>query len=76
MKITRNASLKPYNTFGIDVSCKHLILVESNSDIQKLFEDKVFDSEYMTIGDGSNLLFTRPFQGTIIKMVTKGIENA
>ena len=75
MKITRNASLKPYNTFGIDVSCKHLILVESNSDIQKLFEDKVFDSEYMTIGDGSNLLFTRPFQGTIIKMVTKGIEK-
>ena len=74
MRITHNASLKPYNTFGIDVTCKHLILVESGFDIQKLFEEKIFDSEYMMMGDGSNLLFTRPFQGSIVKMVTKGIE--
>lgn len=74
MRITHNASLKPYNTFGIDVTCKHLILAESGFDIQKLFEEKIFDSEYMMMGDGSNLLFTRLFQGSIVKMVTKGIE--
>lgn len=75
MKIIQNASLKAYNTFGMDVRCGHLYLVETEKDVPSLFENGVFDSEYMMIGDGSNVLFTKPFQGTIIKMVTKGIEK-
>ncbi len=75
MEITHNACLKAYNTFGIDVLCNCLILVKDDSDIQELFENKVFDSEYMVIGDGSNVLFTRSFHGTVIKMMTKGIDK-
>jgi len=75
MKIIQNASLKAYNTFGMDVRCGYLYLVETEEDISALFENAVFDSEYMMIGEGSNVLFTKPFQGIIIKMVTKGIEK-
>ena len=75
MEITHNACLKSYNTFGIDVPCKCLILVKDIADIQMMFENKVIESEYMVIGDGSNVLFTKPFHGTIIKMMTKGIDK-
>ena len=54
----------------------HILLVEDDSDIPLLFESGVFDSEFMMIGDGSNVLFTQTFQGTVIKMVTKGIEKS
>ena len=76
METIQNASLKAYNTFGMDVACRRLILVEDDSDIPLLFESGVFDSEFMMIGDGSNVLFTQTFQGTVIKMVTKGIEKS
>ena len=75
MKIIQNANLKAYNTFGIDVGCNHLYLIEKEEDIPSLFENGVFNSEYMMIGDGSNVLFTKPFNGAIIRMETKGIKK-
>jgi UDP-N-acetylmuramate dehydrogenase len=75
MKVIQNANLRDYNTFGMDVSCKCLYLVETAVDIPALFEKGTFDSEYMMLGDGSNVLFTKPFQGAVIKMVTKGIAK-
>lgn len=75
MKFIENASLEKYNTFGINVSCNGLYLVEEESDISHLFANKVFDSSFMIIGDGSNILFTCHFDGAIIKMETKGIEK-
>lgn len=75
MDVIRNANLKAHNTFGIDVTCECLYLVKTEEDILKLFEENVFDSEFMMLGDGSNILFTKSFSGAIIKMVTKGIEK-
>lgn len=75
MKVIRNASLKPYNTFAINVSCDCLVEVEKEEDIQSLLTERAADASFMILGGGSNVLFTRPFQGTIIRMATKGIEK-
>jgi UDP-N-acetylmuramate dehydrogenase len=73
--IQKNISLKPYNTFGIDVkakqfanfkdskSLKHLLKIESTRKMPKLI-----------IGGGSNLLLTQDFKGIVLKNEIEGIE--
>ena len=74
MKITRNANLKSYNTFAIDVTCDCLIEIEKKEEIQSLLEGSDNSIDFMVIGGGSNILFTQPFHGTIVRMETKGLE--
>lgn len=75
MNIQQNFSLKKHNTFGIDVKCTsyaQLISQEKASDFVQKQLDKT--NPYLLIGKGSNLLFTKNFEGTIIQMVNKGFE--
>lgn len=74
MKILTQPSLLPYNTFAIDVHCQRLVEVEKESEIPDLFENHVFDNSFLIIGGGSNMLFTKDFDGTVIQLKTKGIE--
>ena len=74
MKITRNANLKSYNTFAMDVTCDCLIEIEREEEIQSLLEGSDNSTDFMVIGGGSNILFTQPFHGTIVRMATKGLE--
>ena len=67
-------SLKPYNTFHIDCRCKELLMVENVQDIDEVFQRKVFHQPFLMIGEGSNILFTKDFDGTIIRLATKGME--
>ena len=75
MILKKNISLQPYNTFGVDVNCRQMICIENNQDIEYLFRQHVFDEPFFIIGEGSNLLFTKDFDGTIILMATHGIEK-
>jgi UDP-N-acetylmuramate dehydrogenase len=75
MKIYHNQSLKPYNTFGIAARCRQLIEIENEQEVPLLFEQKIFDSSYLIIGGGSNMLFTQDFDGTVICFRTKGIKK-
>ena len=74
MKITRNANLKSYNTFAMDVTCNCLIEIEKEEEIQSLLEGSDNSTDFMVIGGGSNILFTQPFHGSIMRMATKGLE--
>ena len=75
MEILQHPSLKPYNTFGIDVKAPYLVKVNSIEDLQKAYElPELRDLNKMALGGGSNLLFTQDFQGAIIKMDIPGIE--
>jgi len=69
-----NTSLKDYNTFHIDCRCDELRIVENESDVDELFRSGVFHHPYLIIGEGSNMLFTKDFEGTIIRLATKGME--
>lgn len=62
MKVYENISLKPYNTFGIDVKARRLVVVEPGDDVPPL------DGEVLVIGAGSNMVFTKDYDGTVITL--------
>ena len=74
MKNIISPSLKDYNTFHLDCQCKELLIVENDQDIDELFRQNIFKQSFLIIGEGSNMLFTKDFDGTVIKLATKGID--
>ena len=65
MKIERNISLLPYNTFGIDAKARLFIEYYSLDELREVL--KAHKGEpILHIGQGSNLLFTRDFNGIIL----------
>lgn len=65
MKTYENISLKPYNTFGIDVCARKLLVVESGDEVPPL------EGEVLVIGAGSNMVFTKDYEGTVITFARK-----
>src|ERR1035437_5994964 len=75
MTIQENISLKKLNTFGIDVSAKYFLEVDSVSAIQNYLEDKRINTQpRLILGGGSNMLFTKNFDGVVVKNCVKRIE--
>jgi UDP-N-acetylenolpyruvoylglucosamine reductase len=76
MQIQENISLKPFNTFGIDVKARYLAVVRSVSDLQTVPDLKSKPSQpQLVLGGGSNILFTRDYGGLIIKNEIGGVEK-
>jgi len=75
MQIRENISLKPYHTFGIDVKAKELAIFETIAELEELIARKPENrNRKLVLGGGSNLLFTKNFEGIILKNEIKGIE--
>jgi UDP-N-acetylmuramate dehydrogenase len=75
MEIKSNVSLLPYNTFGIDVNCKSFVDIQSIDELLELQRSSVFkDNQRLMLGGGSNLLFTKDFDGLVVKNSMRGIE--
>ncbi len=79
MQIQENISLKQYNTFGIDVSAKYFAAFNTVDEITELLEfEKLSTVNYqlstLILGGGSNILFTKNFDGLVLKNELKGIE--
>ena len=75
VKILENISLKHLNTFGIEASAKWFAEIGNMNDLQELLQNKIFiNSERLILGGGSNLLFTKNFEGLVIKNSIKGIS--
>lgn len=74
MKLLENISLKPYNTFGIDVITKYFATFSNINELGELI-DFAFQKQlnYLVIGGGSNILFTQNFDGLIIKNEISGV---
>lgn len=70
--IQHNISLKPYNTFGIEVCSSLFVEVKTVDEIKSvLLENK---NELLILGGGSNILFTNNFNGLVVKNNLKGTE--
>jgi len=68
-------SLKQHNTFGIDVKCRRFVEFESVDELkQEISSLDEKDNPLLFIGGGSNLLFTRDYDGTVIHSAIKGHE--
>jgi len=75
LKILENKNLKSYNTFGIDAFCNFFVEINSIAEFLELLKSKEYTSnKKLIIGGGSNLLFTKNFEGIVIKNNLKGIS--
>lgn len=75
MIISENYSLKQVNTFHIDASARYFTEVNSVDEIIETVSAKLFaNTPKLILGGGSNMLFTKDFDGIVIKNNLKGIE--
>ena len=65
MKELKNISLLPYNTFGIDAKAKLFIEYYSLDELRQVLTEHKGE-RILHIGQGSNLLFTKDFDGVIL----------
>jgi len=70
MHLQQNISLKPYNTFGIDVAAEYFTEL---SDISSFEEITSIQQQKHILGGGSNILLTQPVKGLVIHNKLKGI---
>ena len=76
MDIITNASLKKHNTFGIDAKARYFVEITSVEELQETLSFIKSNSfNFFILGGGSNVLFTKDFEGVVIKNNTKGIET-
>ena len=70
-----NISLKPYNTFGIEVFAKIFIEIKSIDNLIQLVDSQKFiANKKLILGGGSNVLLTQDFEGIVVKNSLLGIE--
>lgn len=75
MNLQRNISLKPYNTFGIEAMASKFARFESVQELQEiLMHPDVKHEDKLVLGGGSNLLFTKDFDGVVLQNGIKGIK--
>jgi UDP-N-acetylmuramate dehydrogenase len=73
MQLQNNVSLKPFNTFGIDVKAKTFVSVNSVAELQEVL--KTFQNQIkLILGGGSNMLLTKDVDAVVIHLNIKGIE--
>ena len=71
--IRKNISLKKYNSFNIDVNAKEFVEVNSKDELIEI-ANRTKDKNVLYLGGGSNILFTRDFDGIVIHLNIKGIQ--
>ena len=78
MQIQENISLKKLTTFGIQAYAKYFSPFNSVEELEQLSEyEKLLITNYklLIIGGGSNILFTKDYDGLVLKNEIKGIEK-
>ncbi|MFH1118480.1 MAG: UDP-N-acetylmuramate dehydrogenase [Bacteroidota bacterium] len=77
LSLQHNVSLKPFNTFGMAVHAKDFIEIAGESEIPDLLRlISRYEGTVLFLGGGSNILFTRDYEGLVVKISTRGIEIA
>ena len=68
-------SLRPYNTFGLDVTARYFARFTSADELRELLQlPAVQAAGKLILGGGSNLLFTQDFAGVVLKNEIRGLE--
>jgi len=75
MRISENVLLRPYNTFGIAAQARYFASFSTAPELEELLKTPPQQGlSHMILGGGSNVLFTRDFDGIILKNEMKGIS--
>ncbi len=77
MNIQENVQLKTYNTFGVKARASRFAIVKDAGDLTGFIRNYAGRREnLMILNGGSNVLFTRDFEGILFKLETQGITKA
>jgi UDP-N-acetylmuramate dehydrogenase len=75
LQVQTRVSLKPYNSFGVDVQARLFAEAHSDADVREaLAYATEHDVPLLVIGGGSNLLLTADIQALVLRMATCGIR--
>lgn len=74
MLLQENISLKSYNTFGIDVKARYFAGFSNIDELEQTLSLKP-QTLNLVLGEGSNILFTKNFDGLVLKNDIKGITE-
>ena len=75
MNIIENYPLLKLNTFGVDVKAKYFVSINTINELIEVIKTNVFkDLQLLILGGGSNILFTKDFDGLVILNNIKGKE--
>lgn len=75
MQSFENYSLKKMNTFNVNVTAKRLFIINNEDEIRELIEKNKDSNDYLILGGGSNILFTKDFNGIVLKSQIYGINE-
>ncbi len=73
MKIQEHVSLRPYNTFGIDVKARYFAEVTSLEELSWVLQQNSYPKK-LILGGGSNMLLTGDLDSLVILISLKGKE--
>ncbi len=73
MQVQQNYPLQKFNTFGIRAHAKYFSKFFSPEKLQELLDDKPAETK-LILGGGSNILFTKDFDGFVLKNEIPGID--
>ncbi len=75
LPLQENVNLLPFNTFHIDVNARYFVSAKSVDDVTSLLDEDIFrQNRRIFLGGGSNILFTKDFDGLVIRNELRGIE--
>lgn len=74
--IKEQFSLQAFNTFGVDITAKHFAEVQNIEELLTALDfQKKNHLSLLLLGGGSNILFTKDFDGLALKLNLKGISE-
>ncbi len=74
MQVYQNYLLKEYNTFGIAAAAKYFVSFSSVEELEEVLDNNKNIPFKMILGGGSNILFTRDYNGLVLKNTIPGIK--
>lgn len=75
MMILQDICLKPFTTLGVRVRTRKLITINSVDVLKELkFVGELDNQQVMVLGEGSNVLFSKHFEGLILLNQIRGYE--
>ncbi len=76
MNLQENFSLKSFNTFGIDAWCAQFCEIKDLDTLHEVIQSpELKETPMLILGGGSNILFTKNFDGLVIKNSLLGIQK-
>ena len=73
-KVLSNFSIKDYNTFNVDVKSNKFISINTEDQLINYLTKNKGQEDIFFLGGGSNVLFSKDYNGTIVHLSLKGKE--